>query len=238
MSEVYDSFKTRLNMLGKDIDRESDGYKRGAKIINSDLPFIGLTIPQIKSLAKSIALSDRDEFMDGFFDDADKTYESVTVAGLVAAKKGDYKKTALYLKKIIPLFSSWAHSDTIVPQLRHVDREKFLSDFKYLLDADGQYEVRTYIVYLMSCCLTDEYYDLIVDTLKAVRYGQYYVDMGAAWLLSYMLIKFYDRTLPLFVDPTFPAFVHNKAIQKARESFRVPQERKDYLFTLKIDRKQ
>lgn len=234
MNEVYDKFKSRLNELGAGIDKNSDGYKRGAKIINSSLPIIGLTTPQMKDLAKSIALSERDSFMDGFFSDRDKSYESVAVAGLVAAKKGDYKKTAEYLKNIIPLFSSWAHSDTIVPQLRFTDRETFLSDFAYLLDADGEYEVRTYIVYLMSCCLTDEYYERIADILKTVRYGQYYVDMAAAWLLSYMLVKFYDRTLPLFSKPVFPVFVHNKAIQKARESFRVPQDRKDYLNTLKI----
>ena len=234
MSEVYDKFKSKLNEIGEGIDKNSDGYKRGAKIINSALPIVGLTTPQMKQLAKTVALSDRDAFMDGFFNDGDKTYESVAVAGLVASRKGDYKKTAAYLKKIIPFFSSWAHSDTIVPQLRFTDREEFLSDFSYLLDAEGEYEVRTYIVYLMSCCLTEEYYERIVETLKAVRYGQYYVDMAAAWLLSYMLIKFYDRTLPLFQTPTFPVFVHNKAIQKARESFRVPQGNKDYLVTLKV----
>lgn len=234
MSEVYNKIKSEIIALGEKVDRSSDGYKRGAKIINSSLPFMGITTPQVKNLAKSVALSERDGFMDGFFADPDKTYESVAVSGLVAAKKGDYNKTAEYLKRIIPLFSSWAHSDTIVPLLRFTDRETFLNDFKYLLDAEGQYEVRTYIVYLMSCCLTDEYFDRIVDTLKNVRYGQYYVDMGAAWLLSYMFIKFYDRTLPLFEKATFPPFVHNKAIQKARESFRVPQDKKDFLNTLKV----
>ena len=234
MSEVYDRIKAEIKVIGDKIDRSSDGYKRGAKIINSSLDFVGLTTPQMKSLAKSVAFSDRDRFMDGFFADPRKTYESVAVAGLVAAKKGDYEKTAEYLKKIIPLFSSWAHSDTIVPLLRFTDRETFLNDFKYLLDAEGEYEVRTYLIYLMSCCLTDEFFDRIVDTLKNVRYGQYYVDMGAAWLLSVMLVKFYDKTLSLFTTATFPPFVHNKAIQKARESFRVPQERKDYLNSLKV----
>ncbi|MCH5350546.1 MAG: DNA alkylation repair protein [Clostridiales bacterium] len=234
MSEAYDRIKAEIASIGEKIDRASDGYKRGEKIINSSLPFAGLTVPQIKALAKSVALSSRDEFMDGFFNDADKTYESVAVAGLVASKKGDYSKTAEYLKKIIPLFSSWAHTDTIVPQLRFTDRETFLSDFRYLLEADGQYEVRTYLIYLLSCCLNEEYFDIIVDTLKSVRYGRYYVDMGAAWLLSVMLVKFYDKTLPFFEKVTFPPFVHNKAIQKARESFRVPQDRKDYLNSLKV----
>ena len=39
--------------------------------------------------------------------------------------------------------------------------------------------------------------------------------MGIAWLLSVMLVKFYDNTLPLFTSPAFSRSVHNKAIQKA-----------------------
>lgn len=58
--------------------------------------------------------------------------------------------------------------------------------------------------------------------------------MAIAWVLSVALVKFYDRTLPLLERRQFSPWVHNKAIQKARESYRVPFETKEFLNTLKI----
>ena len=52
-------------------------------------------------------------------------------------------------------------------------------------------------------------------------------------MLFRSLVKFYDKTLPIFTRGVLPPFVHNKAIQKARESYRVPSETKEYLNTLK-----
>ena len=88
---------------------------------------------------------------------------------------------------------------------------------------------------MFYCCLNDEYVDRILETLfRNVTYGQYYVDMAAAWLLAECLVKYYDKALPLFTEPVFPKFVHNKAIQKARESYRIPAEVKKYLNSLKV----
>ena len=155
------------------------------------------------------------------------------LCGIVCAGKGDYAQTRDYLKRIIPLFGSWAHPDCVIPSLNWVDKDEFLRDFAYLLDCNGQYEVRSYIIFLFDC-LTADRIDFVINTLKAVRYGDYYVDMAAAWLLAECLVKFYDKTLPLFQTPVFPRFVHNKAIQKARESYRVSPESKAYLNSLKL----
>ena len=58
--------------------------------------------------------------------------------------------------------------------------------------------------------------------------------MAIAWLLSFCLIKEYEKTLPLMKSCVLPKWVHNKAIQKARESYRITKEQKDYLNSLKI----
>ena len=44
----------------------------------------------------------------------------------------------------------------------------------------------------------------------------------------------YEKTLPLMKSCVLPKWVHNKAIQKARESYRITKEQKEYLNTLKI----
>lgn len=45
--------------------------------------------------------------------------------------------------------------------------------------------------------------------------------MALAWGLSVFFVKQRAKTLPLLEQGVFPAAVHNKAIQKCRESYRV-----------------
>jgi hypothetical protein len=58
--------------------------------------------------------------------------------------------------------------------------------------------------------------------------------MAIAWYFSYALIKQYDATLPLFLDNSIKnRWVHNKSIQKAVESRRISNERKEQLKSLR-----
>ncbi len=210
--------------------------ERNRKILNCEYKTLGIKVPVIKDMAKSVSLEYRDAILNGFFADTDVMFETVLFAGCLISRKGDYAKTREYLKRIIPMFGSWAHTDTIVPLLRWVDVDAFLNDFKYLLNSDGQYMKRFYIIFLMARCLTDDRIDFVLDTVKSIDCGDYYVGMAVAWLVSVAVVKQYDKVLPLLVSRTLPPDVHNKAIQKARESFRVGDDVKAYLSTLKIQR--
>ncbi len=228
MLESYDEVKSAI------FDAAEFKYDEfNNKIVNSSYRTVGVRIPIMRKIVKSADVNRRDEILNGFFADPDKTFESVLFAGMFAARKGDYEKTKEWLKKIIPLFGSWAHVDSVAPCLDWTDREKFAADFEYLLDCDGEYEKRTYIIFLFRF-VDDSGIDKILKTLEKVKFGQYYVDMGAAWLIAECLIKCYDKTLPLIESKTLPRFVHNKAIQKARESFRIDDGKKSYLNGLKL----
>lgn len=228
---MYETYEECKAALFADVDEKYNEFNN--PIVNTTYKTYGVRTPVIKKLAKSVPMPFRDNVLNGFFQDKDMSYETVLFAGCLAARKGDYEKTREYLKRIIPLFGSWAHVDCVISCLDWVDKDSFLHDFEYLLSRDGQYEVRSYIIFLFEC-LSEDRMDFVLDTLKNIKYGEYYVDMAAAWVLAECLVKFYDKTLPLFTSATFPCFVHNKAIQKARESYRVPQNTKNYLNTLKI----
>ncbi|MDE7107935.1 MAG: DNA alkylation repair protein [Clostridiales bacterium] len=231
MYETYEQCKAELL---KNVDRKYDDFNN--PIVNCEgYPTLGIRTPIIKKLAKSVPINARDEVLNGFFADKDLSYDTVLFAGVLAARKGDYDKSREYLSRLVPMFRSWAHVDCVTPCLRWADKSALWDNFRYLLDCEGQYEKRFYVMIMFSCCLGDEYIDRILETLRYnVTYGQYYVDMAAAWLLAECLVKYYDKTLPLFTAQTFPKFVHNKAIQKARESFRVSPDTKAYLNTLKV----
>ena len=230
---MYETYEECRAALFKEVD--ADYNKFNNPIVNCEYPTYGVRTPVIKKLAKSVPISARSNVLDGFLSDGDFTYETVLFAGVLAARKGkSYAETRDYLMRLVPLFRSWAHVDCVTPCLRWADKDALWNDFRYLLDCEGQYEKRFYIMIMFSCCLSDKYTDRILDTLQIVPYGQYYVDMAAAWLLAECLVKYYDKTLPLFTQQVFPKFVHNKAIQKARESYRIPAETKQYLNSLKV----
>lgn len=84
--------------------------------------------------------------------------------------------------------------------------------------------------------MDEKYIDKTFRHLSDVPQGQYYVDMVIAWTISIGLVKFYDKTLPHLQQKTFSKFVHNKAIQKVRESYRISAETKELLNKMKIKR--
>ena len=67
-----------------------------------------------------------------------------------------------------------------------------------------------------------------------IRSDEYYINMMIAWYFATALAKQYDEALPYISERKLDKWTHNKAIQKAIESYRVPDEHKAHLKTLKI----
>jgi hypothetical protein len=55
-----------------------------------------------------------------------------------------------------------------------------------------------------------------------------------AWYFATALAKQYEAILPYIENRRLDTWTHNKAIQKAVESYRITPEQKTYLKTLKI----
>jgi 3-methyladenine DNA glycosylase AlkD len=114
--------------------------------------------------------------------------------------------------------------------------EEVFDHFLPLKNDEGEFTKRFFVILLMCHYMEEEYIDMTLQHLSEVPQGQYYVDMAIAWALSVGLVKFYDKTLPYLQQKTFSTFVHNKAIQKARESYRISAETKELLNKMKIKR--
>lgn len=72
------------------------------------------------------------------------------------------------------------------------------------------------------------------DMVATVRSEEYYVNMMIAWYFATALAKQYERTVPYLEGKRLDGWVHNKAIQKSVESYRITDEQKVYLKTLKV----
>lgn len=215
---------------------ESDYKAFNQKLIPTTYEILGIRMPALKKLAKELA-SDPD--IGSYLQNAEyTTYEHILLYGLIVGQVKDLSLEMFfrYFDPLILRFDNWVHVDCLIsfPKLFKKHLDEVLMHFLPLKTHEGEFTKRTFVIFLMDHCMDKAHIDTTLKHLSEVPQGQYYVDMGIAWALSVGLIKFYDSTLPYLEQQVFTKFVHNKAIQKARESYRIPPETKEYLKSMKM----
>ena len=101
------------------------------------------------------------------------------------------------------------------------------------LSSECIYKIRFGIVMLMKYYLDELFDEEFLLAVSEVKNDDYYVYMAKAWYFAEALVKQYDTTVKCFESKTLSKDVHNKAIQKAIESFRISPEIKMNLKSLK-----
>ena len=215
---------------------DSDYKAFNKKIIPTNYEILGIRMPAMKKLAKELA---GNPDVGIYLENAEyTTYEHILLYGLVLGQlKGASLDTVFrYLDPLILKFDNWAHVDTIVsaPRIFRKYPDEVFAHYLPLKTHEGEFTKRTFVIFLMDYFMDETRIDTALKHLPEVPQGQYYVDMAIAWAISVGLVKFYDKTLPMLEQRTFSKFVHNKAIQKARESYRITPETKEYLNKMKI----
>jgi len=215
---------------------ESDYKQFNEKIIPTHYEVLGVRMPALKKLAREIAA---DPEVETYLKNAEYvTYEHILLYGLVLAslKKPSPEMVFRYLNPLVLKFDNWAHVDTVISSFKFFRkyREETLEHFLLLKNDEGEFTKRVFVIVLMDYFMDETYIDTALKHLSEVPQGQYYVDMAIAWALSYGLIKYYDKTVAMLEQKAFSKFVHNKAIQKARESYRITPEIKEQLNNMKI----
>lgn len=217
---------------------ETDYKVFNEKLIPTNYEIRGIRMPALKKLAKELS---REPEIETYLENAEfTTYEHVLLYGLVLGNLNKFRLETVfrYMDPLILRFDNWAHVDTLTSAFRIFKKypEEVFDHFLPLKNDEGEFTKRFFVILLMCHYMEEEYIDMTLQHLSEVPQGQYYVDMAIAWALSVGLVKFYDKTLPYLQQKTFSTFVHNKAIQKARESYRISAETKELLNKMKIKR--
>ena len=76
---------------------------------------------------------------------------------------------------------------------------------------------------------TDEYADFVTDYLKNIKSDFYYVNMAAAWALSFVFIKYPNKVMPLLEKSVLSDEINNMTVSKIRDSLRVDKATKEYI---------
>ncbi len=206
----------------------ADFHSKLVPAIDKNL-IIGVRMPVLRKIAKQ-AVKEGALLEDSYY------YEEKMLAGLMAGyKKCSIEEHLEDLRKFIPLIDNWAVCDCACSTFKFVEKNpQIYWDFIIQYLGKSEYETRFAVVMMMDYYINDEYVDKALEIMTQIKTDEYYVNMAIAWALSVAYIKYEDKALDILNNKTLDAFVHNKAIQKIRESYRVDKAKKDYLKTLKI----
>lgn len=203
------------------------------KIIGAEVEVIGLRSPVVKDIAKKIAKGDWEGFL---AQKKGKYYEETTLRGqVIGFAKADKEIIKEYIEKYTNEIDNWGVCDSFIGNLKIIKKEKeyFYPMVKNMAESKDQWKIRFGLITLMSYYIEKEYIDEIFEICSRVENKEYYVQMGQAWLISTLFIKFRDETLKYLKDNSLDKWTQNKAIQKIRESFRVSEEDKELVKSLK-----
>lgn len=205
-----------------------------AKIIpDTRYEMLGVRVPVIRKIVKEAVANG--DFL-SFLTENHVYYEEFFAHGLLLSAIKDEREFYTQLIEFLPFIDNWAICDGVAASIKKQAKNKQLLFENVLvwLKSDKVYTVRFGIVCLMNYFIDDEYTDRIFGLITEIKTDEYYINMAIAWLLSVMLVKKYEKTVPLIEKKTLPPFIHNKTIDKARDSLRIDEKTKIYLKSLKI----
>jgi len=219
---------SEVNFRGLLFAHQDFVYRDFHKTISTASNLIGVRCNVLRDLSKKIAKDDYEKY----FSFEHKYYEEIIIHGMVIGYlKIDFEKKLQLLNDFLPMIDNWAVCDSVCSTIKDFKKNQELG-YQYilnLLESDMPFTVRVGFVLLLNYYVNDEYIDKAIDLIKKFNYEKdhYYIQMAIAWLISFCFIKYPDKTMKLFKDKQLPKFVHNKAISKCCDSFRVTKELKD-----------
>ena len=192
---------------------------------------IGVRTPELRKLARGFA---REPEAAAFLQTLPhRYYEENNLHGFLIETIKDFDQCIGALDAFLPYVDNWATCDLMSPKVLKQDLPRLLTHIRRWMASGHVYTIRFGMEMLMRYYLDEAFRPEYLDWVAAVHSEEYYVNMMIAWFFAEALAKQYDAALPYLLKHRLDVWTHNKAIQKARESYRITPEQKAYLKTLK-----
>jgi 3-methyladenine DNA glycosylase AlkD len=223
-----------MSVYEKLLEVKDDEYKTfQAKLVPNIDPatIIGVRTPQMRTIAKEVFSSDeRDAFLT---DLPHKYYEENLVHFFVISLIKDFDECIKAVETFLPYVDCWPVSDQATPKSFKKNHEKLLPYIRKWIASDEVYTARFGIRMLMNEYLGDDFKEEYLELVASKKGDDYYLKMMVAWYFATALAKRYDESVKYIEGRRLDEWVHKKAIQKAIESYRVTEEHKEYLRSLR-----
>ena len=186
---------------------------------------IGVRMPALRQLSKEI---DKEELLATL---PHRYYEENQLHAIVLSGMKDFDGCLRQVERFLPNVNNWATCDGLRPRCFAKHTGDLQHHIRHWLAAEHEFTVRFGIGVLEAFFLGNAFREEHLQWVAAIDREEYYIRMMQAWYFATALAKQWDATLP--VIETLPEWVRRKAIQKACESFRVSDEHKTILKSIK-----
>ena len=188
---------------------------------------LGIKSPVLKQFAVNMM---KEGTAEAFLNDLPHRYlDENTLHAVLISKMKDYASCLQRLEQFLPFIDCWVVTDSIRPKVFRKHTEELEPMLYSWLESKEPYIVRTAMGLFMAYYLDDAFKQEQAERIASVRMDHYYVRMMAAWYTATALAKQEAAVLPLLEEGKLDAWTHNKAIQKAAESYRIAPQMKEYL---------
>lgn len=193
---------------------------------------IGIRTPALRKYAKEVSGTlGAEVFMQTL---PHEYYEENNLHGFLIEGMKDYDECIVCLDAFLPYVDNWATCDLISPKVFKKHKDELLVKIKEWMASDRVYTIRFGMEMLMTHFLDEDFKPEYLGMAADVHSEEYYVNMMIAWFFATALAKQYEASLPYIENHCMDRWTHNKTIQKAIESYRITDEQKRYLKSLKI----
>lgn len=196
---------------------------------------IGVRTPDLKRLAKELFGS---ETANKFIETLPHCYfdENQLHAFIISLIK-DYETCLKEVDRFLPYVDNWGTCDQLSPKVFAKHKDKLIIPIKKWLKSKHTYTVRFAIGMLMQHYLDESFKEEYMKMVASIKSNEYYINMMIAWYFATALAKQWDSSIKYIEDKCLDPWVHNKTIQKAAESYRIKDNQKVYLKSLKMNKK-
>lgn len=202
-------------------DQRYREFHRGLVPTAADDYIIGVRMPALRTLAKEI---ESEPFLSTL---PHRYYEENQLHAILLSGMKDYDRCLREVERFLPYVDNWATCDGLRPRCFAKNTADVLTHVQRWLAAEHEYTVRFGIGVLEAFFLDKAFRPEQLLWVANIHREEYYIKMMQAWYFATALAKQWDATLPIVA--TLPDWVRRKTIQKACESFRVPDNHKAML---------
>ena len=193
--------------------------------------FIGVRVPDVRKLAKELFQdTDYKQFIHNL---PHQYYDENMLHGLLVSEIKDYNECIKETDRFLPFVDNWAVCDIMSPKVFKKHKTELIGKIREWVTSNMTYTIRFGLEMLMSHYLDENFKAEYLEIPAAVQSEEYYVNMMIAWFFATALAKQWNNAVVYIEEQKISPWVHNKTIQKACESYRISDERKAFLRTLK-----
>ena len=216
---------------------QDQGYAEFIAKLIPTLPresFIGIRSPEYKKIIRELPDADTVDAFLGVL--PHEYYEENILHGALINRMRDFNECLKAVERFLPYVDNWAVCDGLQPAVFRKHPDAIKERVPKWIASDAAYTRRFGIHMLMTHFLDDAFDEALLSQPADLRSEEYYVNMMTAWLFAEALAKQWDAAIPFIENRRLDRWTHNKAIQKAIESYRITDEQKTYLRSLRQGR--